>query len=177
MSEFFIQAMGFVGLLFFLVSYQIRSNRVLFLFQLLGCIIFSAQMALLGAFTGALRLLVNILRNVLLLKINDWKWVENKLTLGAVIVLLVIITAYTWAGPISLLPFLSVAVSSVGYWTNNAQKIRLSQLFASPCTLVYDILIGSWGGAATEAMAILSIVISIVRFGWRNLGEDEQMQK
>ena len=66
--------MGFVGLLFFLVSYQIRSNRVLFLLQLLGCIVFSVQMALLGAFTGALSLLVNILRNVLLLKINDWKW-------------------------------------------------------------------------------------------------------
>lgn len=177
MSEFFIQAMGFVGLLFFLVSYQIRSNRVLFLFQLLGCIIFSAQMALLGAFTGALSLLVNILRNMLLLKINDWKWVDNKLTLSAVVLLLIIITVYTWAGPISLLPFLSGAVSSVGYWTNNAQKIRLSQLFAAPCTLIYDILIGTWGGAATEAMAILSIVVSIIRFGWRNLGEEEQMQK
>ena len=172
MNDFFIQALGYVGLLFFLVSYQIRSNRVLFLFQLLGCIIFSVQMALMGAFSGSLSLLVNILRNVLLLKVDSWKWVKNKLTLAAVIALLGLITLYTWAGPMSLLPFASVAISSIGYWTNNAQKIRLSQLFASPCTLVYDILIGSWGGAATEAMAILSIVISIIRFGWRNLGEE-----
>ncbi|MBQ2961004.1 MAG: YgjV family protein [Oscillospiraceae bacterium] len=173
MSEFFIQAIGYVGLLFFLVSYQIRSNRVLFLFQLLGCIIFSVQMALLGAFSGSLSLLVNILRNVLLLKVDSWKWVKNKLTLAAVIALLGLITLYTWAGPMSLLPFASVAISSIGYWTNNAQKIRLSQLFASPCTLVYDILIGSWGGACTEAMTLMSIVVSIFRFGWANLGEEK----
>lgn len=162
-----------MGLLFFLVSYQIRSNRVLFLFQLLGCIIFSVQMALLGAFSGSLSLLVNILRNVLLLKVDSWKWVKNKLTLAAVIALLGLITLYTWAGPMSLLPFASVAISSIGYWTNNAQKIRLSQLFASPCTLVYDILIGSWGGACTEAMTLVSIVVSIFRFGWANLGEEK----
>ena len=173
MNDFFIQALGYVGLLFFLVSYQIRSNRVLFLFQLLGCIIFSVQMALMGAFSGSLSLLVNILRNVLLLKVDSWKWVKNKLTLAAVIALLGLITLYTWAGPMSLLPFASVAISSIGYWTNNAQKIRLSQLFASPCTLVYDILIGSWGGACTEAMTLVSIVVSIFRFGWANLGEEK----
>ncbi len=70
------------------------------------------------------------------------------------------------------MPFVSVAVTSIGYWTQNAQKIRLSQLFGSPCTLLYDILVHTWGGAVCEAITILSIIISIVRFGWRNLGEE-----
>ncbi|MBQ2751814.1 MAG: YgjV family protein [Oscillospiraceae bacterium] len=171
MSEIVIQAIGFLGLLFFIISYQIRSNKVLFLCQLMGCVVFCIQMLLLGAYTGAVSLLVNILRNILLLKINDWKWVKSRWTLTAVIALLTAVTAYTWSGALSLLPFASVAVTSIGYWTDNAQKIRLSQLIGSPCTLLYDIFVKTWGGAISEGMTIVSIIVSIVRFGWNDLDD------
>jgi len=171
MSEIVIQAIGFLGLLFFIISYQIRSNKVLFLCQLMGCVVFCIQMLLLGAYTAAVSLLVNILRNILLLKINDWKWVKSRWTLAAVIALLTAVTAYTWNGALSLLPFVSVAVTSIGYWTDNAQKIRLSQLIGSPCTLLYDIFVKTWGGAISEGMTIVSIIVSIVRFGWNDLDD------
>jgi len=121
-----------------------------------------------GAYTGAISLIVNIIRNVLLLKSNVWKWAKSKSTLYIILLLLTLMTAYTWAGWISLLPFVSVAVTTIGYWTHNAQKIRLSQLIGSPCTLIYDLIIRSWGGAISEGIAIVSILISIYRFGWKN---------
>lgn len=172
MNEYIIQGIGFGGVALFIISYQIRSNRALFLCQLLGCVVFCVQFFLLGAYTGAISLIVNIARNLLLLKANDWKWAKSRLSLAVIIVLLLAMTIYTWSGWISLLPFASAAVSSIGYWTQNAQKIRLSQLFASPCTLLYDILVHSWGGVISETIAILSIIISILRFGWRSLGEE-----
>ena len=172
MNEYMVQAIGFLGVALFIVSYQIRSNRALFLCQLMGCIVFCVQFFLMGAYTGAISLIVNIARNLLLIKSNDWKWAKSQVTLAAIIVLLLVMTICTWAGWISILPFVSVAVTSIGYWTQNAQKIRLSQLFGSPCTLLYDILVHTWGGAVCEAITILSIIISIVRFGWRNLGEE-----
>lgn len=172
MNEYMVQAIGFLGVALFIISYQIRSNRALFLCQLMGCIVFCVQFFLMGAYTGAISLIVNIARNLLLVKSNDWKWVKSQVTLAAIIVPLLVMTICTWAGWISILPFVSVAVTSIGYWTQNAQKIRLSQLFGSPCTLLYDILVHTWGGAVCEAITILSIIISIVRFGWRNLGEE-----
>jgi hypothetical protein len=171
MREILIQVMGFAGVAFFIASYQMRSNRKLFLFQLTGCLVFIVQFSLLGAYTGALSLMVNVIRNLLLLKIEEWKWVKSKLTMVAIIALLVLVTAITWAGPLSILPLISVGVTTIGYWTNNAQKIRLSQMVGSPFTLVYDALIHSWGGALNESIALLSILISIFRFGWHNLGE------
>lgn len=48
----------------------------------------------------------------------------------------------------------------------------LSQLIGAPCTLLYDALIRSWGGALNEGIAILSILISIYRFGWKALEEE-----
>lgn len=172
MNEYMVQAIGFLGVALFIISYQIRSNRALFLCQLVGCIVFCVQFFLMGAYTGAISLIVNIARNLLLIKSNDWKWAKSQVTLAAIILLLLVMTICTWAGWISILPFVSVAVTSIGYWTQNAQKIRLSQLFGSPCTLLYDILVHTWGGAVCEAITILSIIISIVRFGWRNLGKE-----
>ena len=52
------------------------------------------------------------------------------------------------------------------------QLLRLAQLVGSPCTLTYDLIIHSWGGAITQAIAIVSILISIWRFGWNNLAEE-----
>ena len=72
----------------------------------------------------------------------------------------------------SLLPFASVAITNTGYWTQNAQKIRLAQLVGSPCTLTYDLIIRSWGGALSEGIAIASILVSIWRFGWNDLAQE-----
>lgn len=172
MSDALLQVIGFVGVALFIVSYQIKSNRALFFCQMLGCVIFCVQFFLLGAYTGAISLFINVLRNVLLLKANVWKWARSHVTLAVILLLLVLTTVFTWAGWISLLPFVSMAVTTIGYWTRNGQKIRLSQLIGSPCTLLYDALIRSWGGALNEGIAIVSILISIHRFGWKALAKE-----
>ena len=73
MNEYMVQAIGILGVALFIISYQIRSNRALFLCQLMGRIVFCVQFFLMGAYTGAISLIVNIARNLLLIKSNDWK--------------------------------------------------------------------------------------------------------
>ena len=105
MNGVFIQAIGFVAVLFFIFSYQIRSNKMLFLMQLIGTSLFCCQFLLLGATSGAMNLVGIIVRNGLLMKYRDWKWVRSKWT---VVIFLIFFTAafvMTWQGPISLLPF------------------------------------------------------------------------
>lgn len=172
MSVYIVQVIGFVAVAFFILSYQMKSNKLLFLFQLIGCSIFVVQFGILGAYTGALSLMINILRNVLLLKADVWTWVRNKKTMMGILVLLTAFTIWTWNGWISLLPLASVGVTTVGYWTDNAQRIRLSQLMGSPCTLLYDVLIHSWGGVLSESITLISIIVSIIRFGWKNLNDN-----
>lgn len=173
MSELAIQAIGFVGVAFFIASYQIKSNKALFLCQMIGCGIFCVQFFIMGAYTGAVSLIINIIRNLLLVKRKEWKWVDRKSTMLVILALLTAMTIYTWDGIISLLPFIMVAVTTVGYWTNNAQKIRLSQFIGSPCVLLYDVLIRSWGGVLNETITLLSIIISVIRFGWKNMGSPD----
>lgn len=169
-----IQAIGFVGVLFFIISYQIKSNKMLFLMQLLGTAMFCSQFMLLGAFSGAANLIGIMVRNALLMKYRDWAWIRSKWT---EIVFLVFFTAafiLTWQGPLSLLPYAAVVSTTIAYWTDNAQKIRLGNLVCgSPCWLIYDAMIGSIGGVLNEAITLGSIIVSIWRYGWKKMGSSD----
>jgi len=43
LNTILIQGIGFIGVLLFLLSYQVRSNKGLFAFQILGCLAFMLQ--------------------------------------------------------------------------------------------------------------------------------------
>ena len=81
MNEIILQGIGFIGVALFIVSYQLKSNRALFMCQLLGCTAFCVQFFLMGALTGAISLIINIARNVLLIKAKKWKWARSNLFL------------------------------------------------------------------------------------------------
>lgn len=147
--DILVQAIGFLGLLFFFISFQVKTNKRFFVMQTLGCLTFSLQFALLGA----------------LVRWKGWIAVFSALSLAAALL--------TWSGPISLLPVATTVAGTIGYWTNNARNIRIANLAVnSPCMLLYDVLVKSWGGALNEAVTLVSIIISIIRFGWKALDGD-----
>lgn len=174
MSYLFIQIIGFAGVLFFLASYQVRSNRLLFTLQTLGCLTFCLQFALLGAYSGCLSLLVNIVRNIMLTKYNDSPLVRWRGWVAVFSVLCLVIAFLTWNGPASLLPAVGTAAGTAAYWTNNARRIRVVNLcVVCPCSLLYDGIVRSWGGILSESITIAAIVVSIIRFGWAALDGDK----
>lgn len=145
--------------------------------QTIGCLCFSLQFALLGAYSGCLNVLINIIRNALLIQYNNWKFVRWKGWVVIFSALSIAIALFTWDGAISILPVAGTISGTVGYWTNNAKKIRIANLFVnSPCMLIYDALVKSWGGVLNEGITIASIVISIIRFGWKSLDGDKIQQ-
>ena len=69
----FEEIIVFVAVAVFILFYQIKSSHWLFLLQLIGSALFCLQFFLLDAFSECLSLKVNILRNALMMKYNDWK--------------------------------------------------------------------------------------------------------
>lgn len=43
--------------------------------------------------------------------------------------------------------------------------------------LAYDALVGSWGGVLNESVIMISIVISILCFGWNSMDGDKIGEK
>ena len=178
MSAIAVQTIGFVATGIFILSYQVKSNRRLYLLQLIGNLLFCIQFFLLDARSGCLSLAVNIIRNAMLMKYNDWEWVRWKGWPYLFSGLIGAVVWGTWNGPLSLLVLAASVSTTFGYWSNNARAIRLANaLCASPCWLCYDVAVGSWGGVLNESFMIVSILVSILRFGWKSLGSDGDFGK
>lgn len=170
----FIQAIGFVGVACFIISYQIKSNKALFAMQVTGTCLFCLQFLLLEAYTGCFNLMLVILRNLMLLFAEGRPWILWKGWPVIFSAASAVIIGVTWQGPLSLLVFAAMVASMFGYWTRNAQKIRLCNLaVSSPAWLIYDLFVGSIGGVISESITLISIIVSIFRYGWKNLGDPE----
>lgn len=169
----FIQAIGFVGVLCFFASYQVRSNKGLFVLQTLGCLAFCLQFALLGAYSGCLSLAITIIRNAMLTRYRDSGLVRWKGWAAMFSALCLASALAAWNGPASLLPAAGVSAGTIACWTNNARTIRVVNLtLGCPCALAYDVLVGSWAGVLNEGLTMAAILVSIVRFGWSALDGD-----
>ena len=158
----------------FLLSYQVKTNRRLFLVQTLGIVLFMLQFFMLGAFTGCLNLGIGVIRNLMCMRFKEWPWVRNKVWMVLFLAAFAAVTWYTWNGWISLFPLAGMSSCTVAFWTNNALNIRKANLFvASPAWIVYDVIVHSYAGILSEMITIGSILVSVWRFGWKNLGDPD----
>ena len=174
MNYWIIQIIGFIGVFFFMMSYQVKSNKMLFVMQITGCFVFCVQLGMLGAYSGCLSLVVLVVRNIMLTRYEQWEWVRWKGWAIIFSLIIVVLTIITWDGPVSLLPCIGGISGTLACWTNNAKIIRINNLFInSPCCLIYDVIFASWGGVINEAISIISIIVSIIRFGWKALDGDK----
>ena len=81
----------------------------------------------------------------------------------------------TWSGWISILPVAANIAATVGGYTHNARKIRIAGMFLnSPLWILYAILVGSWAGILDEIFTESSMILSIVRYGWKNLDQIDE---
>ena len=166
------QIVGFIGMGLFLLSFQFKDNKKLFALQLGSFGVYVVHYLLLGAVTGGVMMFINTLRCVVMYFYNDKKWAKWKGWLWVFFAVYLVNTAYTWDGFLSLLPMVGSVSCLFAYWNRNKRTIRLvNLLLGSPTWLVYDVLTNSIAGAISESFYMLSILISIVRFGWKALDE------
>ena len=72
------------------------------------------------------------------------------------------------------MPIAANIAATVGGYTHNARTIRLAGIFVnSPLWIVYDIVVGSWAGIIDEVVSEASMLLSIWRYGWKDLDTTE----
>ena len=156
-----IQGIGFWGTILFFLSYQCRNNKTLFQVQFVSYLCYTIHLLLLGAITGWISYILNTVRSF---------------CLGSCILCILQVTTlvFTWNGWWSILPVVANIAATIGGYTYNARKIRIvGMLINSPLWIVYDIVVGSWAGILDEIVSEVSMIISIIRYGWENMDLSE----
>lgn len=168
MGNIGIQAIGFVGSILYFLSFQCKSNKNLFRVQFLSYLFYTIHLILLGAITGGVSYILNLVRSFCLG--SKIEFAHSRKMCVIICVLQLVALAVTWSGWISVLPVMANIAATVGGYTHNPRKVRIAGMFInSPLWIIYDILIGSWAGILDEVVSEASMIISIARYGWKNL--------
>lgn len=168
-----IQIIGLLGTALYFASFQCRENKMLFRVQLLSYVLYTVHMLLLGAITGGVSYMINGIRSFCLS--GKWEFGKSKSMCAILCLLQAAALWLTWGGWISLLPVVANIASTIGGYTKNPKKIRIAGIFInSPLCIVYDVIVGSWAGILDEVLSEASMIISVIRFGWKELDRIEE---
>lgn len=172
MRDILIQLIGFAGTGLFFLSFQCRENKNLFRVQLFSYIFYTAHLLLLGAVTGGVSYILNCVRSFCLQ--SKSKFAKSSAMCAILCSLQLAAMALTWGGWISILPVAANIASTIGGYTKNPQKVRAAGMFInSPLWIVYNVIVGSWAGVVDEVISEVSMAVSVLRFGWKNLDKVE----
>jgi Bacterial inner membrane protein. len=158
------QAIGILGMIAAMLSFQCKSSKKMFIIQAFCAGFFLIHFGLLGAAVGMLQNVLAIVRAMIFR--SEKKWAQHKSIPYIFGVLFLLTILLTYDGPITLLPPIAMVISTFAMWTKNGKKIRILQLFTvSPMWLIYNAFVLSISGCITEAFNIVSILVSIARYG------------
>ena len=169
--EILAQALSIIGMVVNILSMQCKKTRGVIAMLLIGSTFFGVSYLLLGSYAGAIMNVFSICRSLLLLLDKRARAASQ---LVALLTVLAVCSAFGICldGPIALLPMLGQLGSTIGMWGRNGAKLRLWQLLgSSPFWLINNIIVFSIGGILCEVFVITSVLVSIARYGWKNLKE------
>lgn len=175
MKEIIAQWIGVAACVLMIASFQCKKNERLFLMQGIGGFLFFINYLLIGAISGALFNLVNLVRGITLMKKDRKAWkiaVINILYTACFAISLFKMSGGILQIILSALTFSVQIIMSIFMWLGNARHIRYCQVaYASPAWLVYNVFNFTLGGIACEVFNIASVIISLIRYGKKGFEE------
>ena len=160
------QALGIVGLVIVVLSYQIKSNRGFFLAQGTGSLFFFANFLLIGAYGGAFFNLVNLVRGLLLSKNphKRWKLVLVEVAYVGCLAFSIVLDPSPLSILFAALPFTALIAMSVFMVRARPVPIRVFQIaWMSPSWIIHNVYNLSIGGLICEALNMVSSAVFLLR--------------
>lgn len=170
MEKILAEIIGVIGIACSILSFQCEQRRNVLLFQLTASLMFTTQLFLVGAITGACLDLINFTRSLLFF--IDSRRTKSEWLLVIFMLVLIVAGIVTWKNIYSIFPIIGSLLSTLALWMKTSKKIRLFSLFSGPCWLIYNIVNGAYSAAVNELIAMTSIIIGMVRYdiGKKNIG-------
>lgn len=161
--DLLIQIIGFIGLIISVFSFQFKKHQQIVVCKLISEQVFAIQYVLLGAWTAVVLDFISVIRNLLFYYLVK----KNRSTTPVIIAfgLFVIVTGIvTYDGPVSLLPIISKLLTTVSYGMKNEKLLRIITLPSCIFWIIYNLFVGSIGGALTDTMTLVSLLFAIYKF-------------
>ena len=172
-TEIIAQIIGILAMLFNILSYQGKKQKTVIALQLIGGALFAVNFLMLGALVGGILNILATIRAVVFLfkeklKADRLPWLISFITAYIAVYVL----NFTLFGKeptafnliVEVLPVIGMLALNIGFMLKNASDVRKCGLVSSPAWLIYNIIVGSWGAIACEALTLISIFVGMLRY-------------
>lgn len=171
-TEIIAQAIGIVGMVVIVLSWQGKSQKTVIGMQLCGNILFSVNYLMLGGIVGGLLNAIGAVRGLVYyfkdkLHSDRLPWFVG--FVASYIAAYVLNFTVFGKEPaavnllIELLPVIGMVALNIGFRLKNASDVRRCGLVASPAWLVYNLTVPTWGGVIGEVLSLTSITVGMLR--------------
>ncbi|MBO6052465.1 MAG: YgjV family protein [Clostridia bacterium] len=158
------QIFGILGLIGTVVCYQFNSRKKILIMQILCTVVFTLNLSLLGAWSGALLNVLGIAKSCVFYQRGRRRWADSVWWIVLFCVLAAVCVAATYQTPIDLVPLIGTVFTTVALAQKDARTIRLLTLPSPPSWFVYNLANGNLGGMANEIFVLSSLLIAVLRF-------------
>lgn len=164
MNSIIVQTIGFIALFFVLFSFQKNKRSKILAIMLIGLALFVIHFGLLGAWTGALMNLIETGVVFVAYKKETEPWAAKKFWPYLFIFIYSVVGFLVAKHLVDILPVIAQIFGTIAVWQTNPRTIRFIMLVPRPLWFFYNMIVGSYGGMATEVFILLSLVVGILRF-------------
>lgn len=166
------QIIGLFAVALYLLSYQLKKRKHIVWVTCISNALYVLQYILLGAFSGAVMDFMSTVSSFFATKKNKQPFSRYKKLFAAVNIIAIAVVGFVFAfiqrDAVELLAVLGALFQTGGLWCDNEQTIRKFGLCSAPFWLCYNYISQAYGAALGSVIAIISVVISLVRYRKKN---------
>ena len=154
------QIIRLVSAVFEVMADAANSKKHIYIYNGIYNFLAAISYFMLNAFTGGIGCLAAILRNVLFYKSKDK---VNVFVLIGYLLFVLVLTLIDVPNIIAFIPFLLVAIYTLGLYSNNVKTIQYCILIVGVLEIIYDFVCKSYAGIAICVFDMIIVVISMFK--------------
>ena len=158
----FAQILGAIALFILVLSFQKNEKQSLLKYQIGSSLFFAAQYLCLQAYSGCLINIACIIRNILFRKYTGKRIPIYYLLF--IICIMIVLSLFSYVGPISLLPCIACILYSCSLWQDNLKVTRIVEVISCSLYIIYNIKVLAYVGLISTIIELISALIAIYRF-------------
>lgn len=159
-----VQSLAILGLIIWAVSYHFSSRKKILLIQLCSFIFFITHFILLNAYTGAVVAFIAALRLLAFSFRKKNNWIDHPIVPVLFIIITAIFTFITAENFWAIFAFIGGVIAILASFVLDEDKIRRYFVPSHISWIIYDIAVGSYGGAISEFILMLSALSSLFKY-------------
>ena len=154
---FYIQLIGLLAFCILVLSFYKKNVVMILTYQITANFVYSVHYFLLGGISGAFCNFIGMIRNIVLIKSNN-----NKFIIPIFILFYLLVTIIFYENIYSIFPMMANSIYLVMVTTKIKKNILIGAIIGSACWIIYSIFVGSYIGIITESILIVSNTIQLI---------------